>query len=148
MAVSQFHVEGNTQHTLVVMDVASLNHRKNVLSCVNRSYHLPFRGHRNTWKTTIVPQCLANSSKYTSIWNSSIRKTSLIFYNSSSRITIAKPHTKCMSQYSTWENTKGILATRYTKHSLRNHSLYLEGYAGICIAGVRQQNYYDVTACR
>ena len=53
---------------------------------------------------------------------------------------LQKPYTKCMSQYSMWENTKGILATQYTKHSLRNHSVYLEGYAGIYISGERQQN--------
>ena len=49
-----------------------------------------FRAHRNTWKTTIAPQCLVNSSKYTSRPNSSIGETSSIFFNSSSRITIAK----------------------------------------------------------
>ena len=32
----------------------SLNRRKNVLSCVYRSYHLPFRAHRNTWKTITI----------------------------------------------------------------------------------------------
>ena len=101
----------------------SLNHRKNVLSCVYRSYHLPFRAHRNTWKTTFVPQCLVNSSKCTSRRNSSIGETSSIFFNRSLRITIAKTIYKM--QYSTWENTKGILATQYTiKHSLRNHSEY------------------------
>ena len=31
----------------------SLNHLKNVLSCVNRSYHLPSRLHRNSWIAVI-----------------------------------------------------------------------------------------------
>ena len=30
--------------------------------------------------------------------------------------------------------------SRITKHSLRNHSVYLEGYARTCISGERQQN--------
>ena len=68
----------------------SVNHRKNVLRCVYCSYHLPFRVHWNTWKTTIVPQCLVNSSKYTSRRNSSMGEKSSIFFNRSSRITIAK----------------------------------------------------------
>jgi hypothetical protein len=69
----------------------SLNHRKNVLLCVNRSSRLPFRAHRNTWKTTIFPQWLVTSSKYTSRRkSSSIGETSSIFFYSSSRITISK----------------------------------------------------------
>jgi len=115
----------------------SLNHRKNVLSCIYRSYHLPFRAHWNTWKTPVVPQCLVNSSKYTSRRNSSIGETSLIFFNRSSR-PLQKPYTKCMSQYSTWENRKGILATQYTtKHSLRNNSEY---WTPKCISLERHQH--------
>ena len=84
----------------------SLNHLKNVLSCVNRSYHLPFRLQRNTRKRTSITQCLVNSHKYTSRRNPSIGKTPLIFLNSSTCIAI----TKCISQYSTWEKTKGMFA--------------------------------------
>ena len=68
----------------------SLNHLKNVLSCVNRSYHLAFRLHRNTQKRTSITQCLVNSRKYTSRWNPSIGKTPLVFFNSSTCIAIAK----------------------------------------------------------
>ena len=83
-----------------------LNHRKKVLSCVYRCYHLPFRAHRNTWKTTIVPQCLVNSSKYTSRGNSSIRETCSIFFNRSSRITICKNHIQNACRNIPHEKTK------------------------------------------
>ena len=68
----------------------SLNHLKNVLSCVNRSYHLPFRLHRSTWKRTSITQWLVNSRKYTSRRNPSIGKPPLVFFNSSKCIAIAK----------------------------------------------------------
>jgi len=32
--------------------------------------------------------------------------------------------------------------------SLRNHSVYLEGYAVVCISGERQQNLYEAPARR
>ena len=89
----------------------SLKHLKNVLSCVNRSYQLPFTLHRYTWKRTSITQCLVNSHKNTSRRNPSIGKTPMVFFFGSTCIAIAKPYTKCMSQYSTRENTKGILAT-------------------------------------
>ena len=91
----------------------SLNHLKNVLSGVNCSYHFPFRRHTYTWKRTSITQCLVNSRKYTSRRNPSIRKTPLLFFYSSTCIAIENPYTKYMSQYSTWENTKGILAAPY-----------------------------------
>jgi len=68
----------------------ALNHLKNVLSCANRSYHLPFRLQRNTRKRTSITQCLVNSLKYTLRRNPSIGKTSLVFLNSSTCIAIAK----------------------------------------------------------
>jgi hypothetical protein len=68
----------------------SLNHLKNVLSCVNRSYHLPLREHSSTWKTTSVTQCLVNTSKYTSRRNPSVGRTPLVFFNSNSCTAIAK----------------------------------------------------------
>ena len=68
----------------------SLNHLKNVLSCVNRSYHLPFGLQRNTRKRTTITQCLMNARKYTSRRNPSIGKTPLVFLNSSTCIAIAK----------------------------------------------------------
>ena len=68
----------------------SLNHLKNVLSCVNRLYHLPFGLHSNTWKTASITQCLVNTSKNTSRWNPSVRKTPLVFFNSSTCIAVAK----------------------------------------------------------
>ena len=64
----------------------SLNHLKNVLSCVNHSYHLPFRPHRNTWKTASITQCLVNTSKNTSRRNPSVGKTPLVFFFSSTCI--------------------------------------------------------------
>ena len=67
---------------------------KNVLSCVNRSYQIPFRLQRNTWKKTSITQCLVNSRKYTSRRNSSIGKTPLVFLKSSMCIAIAKKHTQ------------------------------------------------------
>ena len=87
-----------------------MNHLKNVLSCVNCWYHFPFRLHRYTWKRTSITQCLLNSRKYTSRRNPSIGKTPLVFFYSSTCMPSQNPYTKCMSQYSTWENTKGILA--------------------------------------
>ena len=74
-------------------------------------YHLPFRLHRNTRKRNSITQCLVNSCKYTSRRNPSIRKTSLVFFNSSTCIAIAK----------------GILATLYnepTNHSQRSRNAY------------------------
>jgi len=68
----------------------SLNHLKNVLSCVNRSYHLPFTLHRNTQKRTSIMQCLVNSRKYTSRRNPSIGKMPLVFFNSNMCIAITK----------------------------------------------------------
>ena len=68
----------------------TLDHLKNVLSCVNRSYRLPFRLHSNAWKTTIVKQCLLNTCKYASRRNSPFGVTSSIFLNSSTCIAIAK----------------------------------------------------------
>ena len=68
----------------------SLNHLKNVLSCVNHLYHLPFRPHSNTWKTASITQCLVNTSKNTSRRNPSVRKTPLVFFNSSTCIAVAK----------------------------------------------------------
>src|SRR5215469_3456968 len=73
-----------------VAQIHTLNHLKNVLSCVNRSYHLPFRLQRYTRKRTSITQCLVNSRKYTSRWNPSIGKTPLVFLNSSTCIAIAK----------------------------------------------------------
>jgi len=69
---------------------SSLNHLKKVLSCVNRSYHLPFRLQRNTRKRTSITQCLVNSHKYNSRRNPSIGKTPVVFLNSSTCIAIAK----------------------------------------------------------
>ena len=91
----------------------SLNHLKNVLSCVNHSYHLPFRPHKNTWKTASITQCLVNMSKNTSRWNPSVRKTPWYSSTAARALPLQNPYTKCMSQYSTWENIKGIFATPY-----------------------------------
>ena len=68
----------------------SLNHLKNVLSCVNRSYHLPFRLQRNIRKRTSITQCMVNLRKYTSKRNPSIGKTPLLFFNSSTCIAVEK----------------------------------------------------------
>ena len=68
----------------------SLNHLKNVLSCVNSSYNLPFRLQRNARKRTSITQCLMNARKYTSRRNPSTGKTPLVFLNSSTCIAIAK----------------------------------------------------------
>ena len=68
----------------------SLNHLKNVLSCVNQWYHLPFRLHSNTWKTTSLMQCLVNTRKYTPRRNPSVRKTPVVFVNSSMCTAITK----------------------------------------------------------
>src|SRR5215469_16714766 len=73
-----------------VAQIHSLNHLKNVLLCVNHSYHLPFRLQRNTPKRTSITQCLVNSHKYTSRRNPSIGKTPLVFLKSSTCIAIAK----------------------------------------------------------
>jgi hypothetical protein len=43
---------------------------------------------------------------------------------SARELPLQKPYTKCMSQYSTWDYTNGILATQYTNHSLSNHCEY------------------------
>ena len=67
-----------------------LNHLKNALSCVIRSYHLPFRLQRNTRKRTSFTHCLVNSHKYTPRRIPSIGKTPLVFLNSSTCIAIAK----------------------------------------------------------
>ena len=91
----------------------SLNHLKNVLSCVNRSYHLPFRLHRNTWKRTSITQCLVNSRKYTSRRNPSIGKTPLAFFYSSTCIAIAKSVHKMYVTIFHVGKHKGILATPY-----------------------------------
>jgi hypothetical protein len=60
----------------------------------------------------------------------------LRYYSTSDReLPLQKPYTNCMSLYSTWEYTNGILATQYTYHSLWNHSQYcitlkeMQGYA-------------------
>ena len=68
----------------------SLNHLKNVLSCVNQWYHLPFRLHSNTRKTTSLMHCLVNTRKYTPRWNPAVRKTSSVFVNSSMCIPVTK----------------------------------------------------------
>jgi len=68
----------------------SLNHLKNVLSCVNQWYHLPFRLHSNTQKTTSLTHCLVNMRKYTPRWNPVVGKTPLVFINSSTCIPIIK----------------------------------------------------------
>ena len=81
------------------------------LSCVNRSYHIPFRLHRNTRNRTSIMQCLVNSRKYTSRRNPSIGRTPLYSSTAARALPSQNPYTKCMSQYSTWENTKGMLAT-------------------------------------
>ena len=68
---------------------------------------------------------LVNSSKYT--LDGILRSGKCLRYSSTKarELPLQKPYTKCMSLYSTWENTKGILAIQYTtKHSLRNHSEY------------------------
>ena len=108
----------------------SLNHLQNVLSCVNHWYHLPFRLHSNTWKTTSLTHCLVNTSKYTSRRNPSIGKTPSVFFNSSTCTAIAKS----MSQYSMWENTKSIFATLYNQPFITQsqywlHSTLKDGHA-------------------
>jgi len=67
-----------------------LNHLKNVLSCVNQWYHLPFRLHSNNWKTTSLTRCLVNTRKYSPRWNPSVGKTSSVFVNSSTCIPTSK----------------------------------------------------------
>jgi len=98
-------------HSTSGQKCTSLNHLKNVLSCVNRSYHLHFRPQSNTWKAVSITQCLVNPSKNTSRRNPSVRKTPFVFFNSSTCIAVAKPIHKLLSQYPTCENTKGTFAT-------------------------------------
>ena len=68
----------------------SLNHLKNVLSCVNQWYHLPFRLHSNTWKTTSLMHCQVNIRKYTPRRNPAVGKMPLLYVNSNKCIAIAK----------------------------------------------------------
>ena len=117
----------------------SLNHRKNVLSCVYRSYHLPFRAHRNAWKTTIVPQCLVNLSKYTSRRNSSIRETCSMFFNRSSRITIAKTIYKMHVTIFHVRKYERHISISVHYQSLRNHSGYWTPWRN-CISRERHQH--------
>jgi len=67
-----------------------MNHLKNVLSCVNQWYQLPFRLHSNAWKTTSLTHCLVNTRKYTPRRNPLVGKTPLVFVNSSTCIAFAK----------------------------------------------------------
>jgi len=103
----------------------SLNHLKNVLSCVNRSYHLPFRPHSNTWKTASIMQCLVNTSKKPI--DGILRSEKRLWYSSTAAcaLLLQNPYTKCMSQYSTWENTKGIFATPYKQLTVVQAQLIL-----------------------
>jgi len=59
-------------------------------SCVHRTYHVPFRVHKNTRKRTSITKCLVNSRKYTSKRNPSIGKKPLVFFYSITCIAIAK----------------------------------------------------------
>jgi len=74
----------------------SLNHLKNVLSCV------PFRPHSNTWKTASITQCLVNTSKNTSRRNPSVGKMPWYSTTAARALPLQNPYTKCMSQYSTY----------------------------------------------
>ena len=77
-------------HSICGQTWTTLNHLKNVLSCGNRSYHLPFRPHSNTGSTTSITQCLVNTSKNTSRQNPSVGKTPLVFFYSTMCIANAK----------------------------------------------------------
>ena len=91
----------------------SLNHLKNVLSCVNCSYHLPFRLHSNTWWTASLTHSLVN--RVNTPLDGILRSGKRLWYSSTAAraLPLQNLYTKCMSQYSTWENTKGIFATAY-----------------------------------
>jgi hypothetical protein len=58
-----------------------------------------------------------------------------------SELPLQKPCTKCMSQYSTWEYTKGILAAQYTCQTITNKPQrllnQLAASAGKCISRQR-----------
>ena len=104
----------------------SLNHLKNVVSCVNRSYHLPFRPHTNTRESTSITKCLVNSRKYTSRRNPSIGKTPLLFFNSSTCIAIENS-ISCNAVFGTQQeglsssslSLMGCLPTNLVTHSSR-----------------------------
>ena len=66
---------------------------------------IPFWAHSNTSKTTSVTQCLMNTTRR----NPSVLR---LLYSSTAAtaLPLQNPYTKWMSQYSTWENTKGIFA--------------------------------------
>ena len=103
----------------------SLNHVKNVLSCVNRSYHFlsdrtatlgrqPLS--RNVWLMRVKTPLDGILRSGKRIWYSSTAACALPLQN---------PYTKCMSQYSTWENTKGIVATPYKQLNVTQTQLTL-----------------------
>ena len=86
----------------------SLNHLKNVLSCVNQWYHLPFRLHSNTWKTTSLTHCPVNREN--TPLDGLLRSGKRLWYWSTAAraLPLQNPYTKLMSIYLTWENTKGL----------------------------------------
>jgi hypothetical protein len=56
--------------------------------------------------------------------NPSVGITPLVFFNSSMCTAVANPYTKCMLQYSTWENIKGISATPTRNKPFVMHAHY------------------------
>jgi len=108
----------------------SLNLLKNVLSCVNRSYHLPLRLQRNTRKRTSITQWLVNSRKYTSSPNPSMGKTPLVFFNSSTCIAIAKSLRKMhVTIFHVGKHKRHVsnLPTIHSQRSQNLHCIHTEG---------------------
>jgi hypothetical protein len=114
----------------------SLNHRKNVLSVL-----IVLTACLSELTETLGKQTFSSNDWWirvnTRLDGNLRRSGKRLRYSSTAarELPLQKPYTKCMSQYSTWEYTNGILVTHYTYHSLWNHSEYciilkeMQGYA-------------------